>query len=142
VIERNNPAIDVDDLMARIQQEVAKRGVGFEPLVFDGEGTDPRGFDSIEALVNTAQAKAEVRTQWSGRFQVFPFNRFASLQRFCLKALAFLFKDQRHVNFATIQALREMATQERQLTARIAQLEARVEMIEQRDAAGTMGFRL
>jgi len=141
VIERNNPAIDVDDLMARIQQEVAKRGVGFEPLVFDTEGADSRGFDSIEALINTAQAKAEVRTQWSGRFQVFPFNRFASLQRFFLKALAFLFKDQRHVNFAAIQAMREMVAVERQLTLRVAQLEAQVEMLERRNNAGAMEFR-
>jgi hypothetical protein len=140
VIERNNPAIDVDNLMARIQEEVAKRGVGFEPLVFDVEGADSRGFDSIDALINTAQAKAEVRTQWSGRFQFFPFNRSAWLQRWVLKALAYLFKDQRHVNFAAIQALREMVSVERQLTLRVAQLEAQITLLERRDE--TMGFRL
>jgi len=132
VIERNNPAIDVDDLMSRIQQEVAKRGVGFEPLVYDGEVYEGPGFGSIEALINTAQAKAEVRTQWSARFQVFPFNRFAWLQRLLLKALAYLFKDQRHVNFAAIQALREVVALDHDLTQRVRQLEREVRLLERR----------
>ncbi len=140
MIERNNPSIDVDDLMARIQQEVAKRGVGFEPLVLNGEVYDERGFDSIGALINTAQAKAEVRTQWSARFNIFPFNRFAWWQRLFLRALAYLFKDQRHVNFAVIQALREMVLIERELTNRIAELESENRRLESR--IQTLEFRL
>jgi hypothetical protein len=132
VIERNNPAIDVDDLMSRIQQEVAKRGVGFEPLVFDGDGPEKRGFDSIDALINTAQAKAEVRTRWSARFQIFPANRLVWLQRYCLGVLAYLFKDQRHVNFAVIQALREVTATDRELVHRVAQLEGEVRKLERR----------
>ena len=118
--------------MSRIQQEVAKRGVGFEPLVYDGEVYEGPGFGSIEALINTAQAKAEVRTQWSARFQVFPFNRSAWLQRLLLNALAYLFKDQRHVNFAAIQALREVVALDRDLTQRVRQLEREVRLLERR----------
>ena len=140
VIERNNPAIDVDDLMSRIQQEVAKREVGFAPLVFDGETTDGHGFGSIDALINTAQAKSEVRTQWSARFQVFPFNRVAWLQRFFLKVLAYLFKDQRHVNFAVLQTLRELVMIERDLMRQMARLEADVKLLERR--VESLEFRL
>jgi hypothetical protein len=140
MIERNNPAIDVDDLMSRIQQEVAKRGVGFEPLVYDGQVAEGPGFGSIDALINTAQAKAEVRTQWSASFQVFPFNRFAWLQRLLLKALAYLFKDQRHVNFAVIQALRESSAVDRDLVQRVAQLEREIRVLESR--IESLEFRL
>jgi hypothetical protein len=140
VIERNNPAIDVDDLMSRIQQEVAKRGVGFEPTVYNGERMEDRGFESIEALINTAQAKAEVRTQWSARFQVFPFNRLAWVQRLFLKALAYLFKDQRHVNFAILQALRGALKINLELSQRVAQLESEARNLESRIAS--LEFRL
>jgi O-antigen chain-terminating methyltransferase len=140
VIERNNPAIDVDDLMSRIQHEVAKRGVGFEPTVYNGERSEERGFESIEALINTAQAKAEVRTQWSARFQVFPFNRLAWLQRFLLRVLAYVFKDQRHVNFAILQALRGVVKVNLDLTQRVTHLENEVRILESR--IETLEFRL
>ncbi len=140
MIERNNPAIDVDDLMSRIQQEVAKRGVGFEPTVYGGERMEERGFESIEALINTAQAKAEVRTQWSARFQVFPFNRLAWLQRVLLKGLAYLFKDQRHVNFAMLQALRGVLRINLELGQRVTQLENQARILESR--IETLEFRL
>ena len=140
MIERNNPSIDVDDLMSRIQQEVAKRGVGFEPMVYNGERLEERGFEAIEALINTAQAKAEIRTQWSARFQVFPFNRLAWFQRLFLKVLAYLFKDQRHVNFAVIQALRGLIRIDAELTQRVSQLESKVRLLESQ--IETLEFRL
>jgi len=126
--------------MSRIQQEVAKRGVGFEPTVYGGERMEERGFESIEALINTAQAKAEVRTQWSARFQVFPFNRLAWLQRVLLKALAYLFKDQRHVNFAMLQALRGVLRINLELGQRVTQLENQARILESR--IETLEFRL
>ena len=105
MLEHNNPAVDVDDLMARIQQEVAKRGVGYEPVTFNGDGSQPHPLASIEGLLNTAQAKAEVRTKWSGQLRLFPFDRSPKLQGVVLRVLAFVFKDQRHVNFALIAAI-------------------------------------
>jgi len=87
-----------------------------------------------------AQAKAEVRTQWSARFQVFPFNRLAWLQRVLLKGLAYLFKDQRHVNFAMLQALRGVLRINLELGQRVTQLENQARILESR--IETLEFRL
>jgi len=130
MLEHNNPSIDVDDLMARIQQEVAKRGVGFEPVTFSGDIAQPLPLASIEALLNTAQAKAEIRTRWSGQLRIFPFDRSTKLQRLALRALSFLFKDQRHVNFALIAALRESLAVNRGLAARLVALETEMQLLQ------------
>ncbi len=129
MLEYNNPAIDVDDLMSRIQQEVSKRGVGYEPLVLDGDGSQAHPLASIEALLNTAQAKAEVRTKWSGQLNVFPFNRSVRLQQIVLRILAYVFKDQRHVNLSLTQAQRESLVAIRGLLQRVALLEAEVKRL-------------
>jgi O-antigen chain-terminating methyltransferase len=130
MLEHNNPSIDVDDLMARIQQEVAKRGVGYEPMTFNGDGWQPHPLASVEALLNTAQAKAEVRTKWSGRLRLFPFDRSTKLQQLVLGALAYLFKDQRHVNFSLIAAMRESLAVNRGLLQRLVALENEVQRLQ------------
>jgi O-antigen chain-terminating methyltransferase len=130
MLEHNNPAIDVDDLMARIQQEVAKRGVGYEPVTFTGDPSAPLPLASIEALLNTAQAKAEIRTRWSGQLRIFPFDRSPKLQRLALRGLAYLFKDQRHVNFALIASLRESLAVNRGLLRRLILLETEVQRLQ------------
>jgi hypothetical protein len=131
MIDRNNSGIDVDDLMARIQDEVARRSIGFAPSVADSWNGEQRGFGAIEALVNTAQAKSEVRTQWSGRLNFFPFSN-ARVQRFFLQVLAFAFKDQRHVNLALVAAVRESIAINRELATRITVLEAAIRQLEAR----------
>jgi hypothetical protein len=130
MLEHNNPAVDVDDLMARIQQEVAKRGVGYEPLVLDREGSQAHPLASIEGLLNTAQAKAEVRTKWSGQLRVFPLDRSVKLQKLMLRLLAYLFKDQRHVNIALIAALRETLAVNRSLLQRVGALESELQRLQ------------
>jgi hypothetical protein len=116
--------------MARIQQEVAKRGVGYEPVSVTGDIAQPLPLASIEALLNTAQAKAEIRTRWSGQLLIFPFNRSPRLQRLALRALAFVFKDQRHVNFALIAALRESLAVNRGLLRRLVAIETEVQRLQ------------
>jgi O-antigen chain-terminating methyltransferase len=116
--------------MARIQQEVAKRGVGYEPVTYNGDGAQPYPLASIEALLNTAQAKAEVRTKWSGQLRIFPFDRSPKLQRAALAALAFLFKDQRHVNFSLIAAVRQSLAVNRGLVRRLIVLENEVQRLQ------------
>jgi hypothetical protein len=130
MLEHNNPAVDVDDLMARIQQEVAKRGVGYEPLVLDSEGSQAHPLASIEALLNTAQAKAEVRTKWSGQLRIFPIDRSVKLQQLALRTLAYLFKDQRHVNISLIEALRQTLALNRNLMQRVGALEGELQRLQ------------
>lgn len=133
MIERNNPEIDVDELMLRIQREVARRRLGPE---FDaGRASMPRSaIDtiSIESLLAAAQQRAEIRAKWSERLNVFPFNRMGWLQRFALRVFAFIFKDQRQLNFTLIQALREMLQVNRELDERVSTLETQLHMLEKK----------
>ena len=50
---------------------------------------------------------AHIRTAWPHRLSVFPFNASRWLRRAMLRLFAFLFNDQRHVNFALIEAVRQ-----------------------------------
>ena len=127
MIERNNPQIDVDELMLRIQREVARRRLGPE---FDTRHTIAQrtalDTTAIESLLGAAQQRAEARAQWSQRLNVFPLNRMPWLQRFSLRIFNFIFRDQRQVNFTLIQALREMLQINSELDQRVSALEARL----------------
>ena len=121
MIERNTPEIDVDDLMSRIQRDAARWQSG------DAAGREfafvgAQDLSSIEALLNEAAAKAEVRTRWSARIDFF-FLRNRGVQRLLLRILAFVFRDQRHVNLALVAALRAFVVANRELGDRVEALE-------------------
>jgi hypothetical protein len=122
MIENNNPDIDVDDLMSRIQREASRWQSGATSGGPEFSFSDGRDLGSIETLLNDAAAKAEVRTRWSARLDSVPF-RSARIQRFFLRALAFVFRDQRHVNLSLIAALRAFVVANRELTERVTALE-------------------
>ena len=126
MIERNNPAIDVDDVMARIHREVTRRHFGPDIDFLTSAPSSRLDTTAIESHLSVAQTRAQVRTTWSERLNVFPFTAFRGIQRLALRILALLFKDQRHVNFALIGALREMVEINRDLYERIASLERRL----------------
>jgi hypothetical protein len=120
MIENNNPDIDVDDLMSRIQREAVRWQSG--AATGEAELTFAEEMISIEKLLNDAAAKAEVRTRWSGRLD-FVLFRSGFVQRPFLRALAFIFRDQRHVNLSLIAALRAFVIANRELTERVTALE-------------------
>lgn len=76
--------------------------------------------NSLEAFVNTADQKSQVRTQWPSQLAG-PLFCSGRMRKAFLQVLAFIFKDQRHVNEAIIAAFRESISLNRQL---IEQLEA------------------
>ncbi len=114
--------VDVDDVMSRVQDAVAKRSVGITSLTETSRRRSGNAFDAIEPLIEIAQAKSEVRTAWSGRLQNLLFSVPGS-RRLALRLLAFLFRDQRHVNLALTAALREMVAINRELSQRLVALE-------------------
>jgi hypothetical protein len=130
MIERNNPAIDVDDVMARIYRDVTRRHFGADADLLTNPSTSKLDTAMIESHLAVAQTRAEVRTTWSQRFNVFPFSLLRSLQRTALRTFALLFKDQRHVNFALIAGLRETLEINRELHERVAALERRIRRLE------------
>jgi hypothetical protein len=119
--EGDNRRIDVEELVGRIRSDAQSRqpGASSAPVVrADGENV----LNAIEAQLNIASAKAEVRTRWPGSLR-FPLFRVGLVRRPFLKALEFLFKDQRHVNQSLIAAMHELVAVNRALTERVAALE-------------------
>ncbi|MFY9781198.1 MAG: hypothetical protein WAJ85_11915 [Candidatus Baltobacteraceae bacterium] len=91
--------------------------------------------NAVEAFSNIADQKSQIRTQWPSNLgATFPFN-VAAFRKASLKALAFLFKDQRHVNQALVKALREQVSLNRQLIEQVQMLRDDVEMLRM-DAGG------
>ncbi len=134
MIDRNNPAIDVDDLMARIQREVTRRRLGPEADVSFGTPNGKLDTVAIEALLSAARGRAEPRTRLPERLNVFPWNGLRGVQRFALRLFTLLFKDQRQVNFALIDAVRELVQINSGLHDRVTALEESVERLEDANA--------
>ncbi len=135
MIEANNPEINVDELIEKVQDEVAKRKAScieeenYEYMI----NPDKQIIDvsPIEALINNAEFKAQVRTHWPKKFERFPLN-IGWLQKFSLKLYNFLLKEQRVVNFSLSQALRESLALNRQLSEQVAALQMQVNQISDR----------
>jgi O-antigen chain-terminating methyltransferase len=122
MIESNNLEINVDELMQKVRDEVARRhnlslpGNGelnnFNELAF--EKNSP-----IETLLSQAELFSEVPTELPDKFNRFPLSLSQGLQKFVLKLYGFLFKKQRVVNFSLIQAQRESTNLNRKLFDRV-----------------------
>lgn len=138
MLERNNPDLNVDELMKKVHGEVAKRHLRHS--LDDGAATLPAdalaAVASIEAALVVAEEKSQIRARWSGRLNRFPFSASPGLQRLGLRILAFLFKDQRHVNGALIQALRESLSMNARLAEQVDQLRRRVNALDDRVGNG------
>lgn len=132
MIEGNNPEIDVDDLMVRVQGEVSRRRFGPDASLW---AAAPPAIDAtmFEWHLGIAEKRAEVRQRWSQRLKVFPLDRLGWLQTLALRAFNFLFRDQRHVNFALIAAARELLQMNRELHERVSALTERVHHLESRE---------
>ncbi|MFP5268874.1 class I SAM-dependent methyltransferase [Coleofasciculus sp.] len=139
MIEANNPEIDVDELMKKVREEVAKlqnkplwkeksTGINLQP----NNGINLRIISQIQALLNNAESKSQVRTEFPEKLNRFPFTISRDLQRFVLKLYTFLFKEQRAVNFSLIQALRESLALNQQLNQQIAVLQDQIKSMDER----------
>ena len=117
VIESAAPGVNVEELVARVRarvSEIRDRPAGQVPL--DALTLRSSVFiDSLEGHTNIADQKLQIRMQWPSHIgSGFPFG-FQRVRALCLAALAFLFKDQRHVNAALVAAFREQISFNRQL---------------------------
>jgi O-antigen chain-terminating methyltransferase len=130
MLEENNPDIDVDALMARVQHEVLRRQFGEPAPATNGLGTIDTG--AVEGLISSASLRASPRNRWPARLNFFPFN-MAWVQRFSLRALAWLFRDQHAYNAAVVQALRELLTVNARLHASLREMDARIQRLEHRE---------
>jgi hypothetical protein len=129
VLEANNPDIDVDALMARVQREVLHRQFGDAAAVTGG--VDALDTSLLDSLIAAAALRASARNRWPARLSFFPFN-LSLVQRLALRTIAWLFRDQHAFNAALIQALRESVAVDARIHASMRELDARVRRLEQR----------
>jgi hypothetical protein len=126
MLEANNPDIDVDALMARVQHEVLRRQLGEPgPTVHAAASFDT---SAVESLLAAASAHGGPRTSWPSKLRFVP----GPLQRFGLRAIGWLFRDQLAFNASALQALRESVALTARLHAAVRELEARVSRLEDR----------
>ncbi len=139
MIDSDNESIDVDALMDRLRTRVSE-------LRDKRPTSDPLGaralrgnvfINALEAYANIADRKSQIRTQWPSHIgDRFPF-KVEKVRIVSLKMLAFLFKDQRHVNVAIVSALREQISLNRHLVEQIARLRDEVDSLKRTTAADT-----
>jgi O-antigen chain-terminating methyltransferase len=140
MFEANNPEIDVDELMQKIREEVAKLKKDSKielvstPKPFSSLNLKMDNYTSamnaiinyIEGLLKNAESRAISRTKWPDNLNRFPFNFSKGIQKLALKILNFIFKDQREVNFNVINALKESVALNRQLIGQIETLRSQL----------------
>jgi hypothetical protein len=129
MLEANNPDVDVDALMARVQHEVLRRQFGDAPSP-DG-GVASMDTSTLQSLIAAAAVRSSARNRWPGRLQFFPLNlRF--VQRVAFRIMAWLFRDQHAFNAALIDALSESMRVDARTHASMRELEARLRRLEER----------
>lgn len=134
MIEENNPEVNVDELMQKIREEVAKRhsysqlkSTTSKPEIFNMMPSFNPILAEIEALLRNAEFRSEVRKKWPDNLNKFPFNLNKNIQKIPLKILNFFFKDQREVNFNLIRAIKDSVSLNRQLIEQIKSLRAQMD---------------
>jgi len=134
MIESSNANVDVDELMARLRSRVDElRDRPQSQLSISALSLRSSVFiNSLEAHANIADQKTQIRTQWPSNIgSTFPFN-VPTIRQASLKLLAFLFKDQRHVNQALVAACREQVNLNRQLIEQLQLLREEIESLKGR----------
>ncbi len=97
MIAPNNPSVSVDELMTKINEQIAGSRAA---ALLDSEGARSLTADTVtavanmEAIIQTAENASNVRTSWGASLARFPFN-ILPLRAFFLRVLAFIFRDQR-----------------------------------------------
>ena len=127
MIEPNNPEINVDDLMQKVRDEVARHNHPSHSVEEKSNGVNAMSVlntSNIEPLINDAEFNSQASTKWPDKLNRFPFNFSKRLQRFILKLYRVLFKKQRVVNFDLSQALRESLALNRELVEQVITLQA------------------
>ena len=138
MVEENNRNINVDELIQKIRQEVAKRESISQPVNREfrvGAVIVENYINHIEALLHNAEFKSQVRTHWPEKFKRFPFNLTGWLQKFSLKLYNFFRREQRAVNYSLIEALRDAVVLNRNLSEQITALQTQLNGISDRLSA-------
>lgn len=126
-------SVNIDTLIEKIRQEAAKKQtvVRYQPPS-DLDAANRVRSNNIEALLNAAQAKSQIRTDLPAKLQKFPWTVGGSFGKIALKLYSFLFKEQRAVNLSLIQATRETLLLNQNLLKKVAELQAEMSDLQTR----------
>jgi hypothetical protein len=86
----------------------------------------------LEGLISAAAQRGAPRSRWPARLSMFPFN-LRPVQRFCLRVMGWVFRDQQACNAAMVAAMREIASVNVRLHASQRELDARLRRLEHRE---------
>lgn len=129
MIDNGNPDIDVDELMGKIHEQIAAHSVPSLLAGYGGVGADITTLVArIEGSLVAAESSSKVRTTL-GRSQRF-LSRAPALEDLFLRTLSFLFRDQRNVNAALVEALRASLQLNVRLCEDLDRIKLRIEALE------------
>jgi O-antigen chain-terminating methyltransferase len=128
MIESNNPEINVDKLMEKIKEEVAKRKADYRPSRTRSAlsiSSLSNHLNHIEALLQNAESRSLNRTKLPAKYYKLPLAE--KLEKFILKTFNLLFRDQREVNSNLTSAFKQSININRQLITEIEALRSQLD---------------
>ncbi|MBE9166038.1 methyltransferase domain-containing protein [Pleurocapsales cyanobacterium LEGE 06147] len=128
MIESNNPEINVDELMEKIREEVAKRKTDYRPSQTKSSlsiSSLSNHLNQIEALLKNAESRSLTRTKLPAKYYKLPLAE--KLEKFILKTFNLLFRDQREVNYNLTSAFKQSISINRQLITEIEVLRSQLD---------------
>jgi SAM-dependent methyltransferase len=126
VIDIHRPTQDANRLLKRLQDEIQRQHkLDTSPSASLSARIAYRQaqLEHINIILNAATTKTQARTSLPKKLNRIPILGTAKVQRLFLKVYNFLFKEQRTVNLAIVQAVRESATLSQQLSEQTVFLE-------------------
>jgi hypothetical protein len=129
----NSSRVNIDDLMQKIREEASKRQASSRQFSqVESPTTQRLRMSNVEALLNAASAKSQVRTELPGKLKRFPWNISSPFGKTALRIYSFLFKEQRAVNFSLNQALRETLLLNQSLVKKVSELQTEISDLQMR----------
>jgi hypothetical protein len=126
MIRSQNPKIDVAKIEAQVAEELER-----DPQTRSSERLARLAgvvhIRTIENALERAEERSVTRTNWPADLRLFPIDASPSLQRFVLRIVGLLFRDQHEVNAHLVRAQREMVALVENQLERIERLEAQLE---------------
>lgn len=125
--------VNIDSLIDKIRQEAARKQTvsQYQPPANLDAANRIRS-SNIEALLNAASAKSQVRADLPAKLKRFPWSMGGAFGKAALKTYSFLFKEQRAINFSLNQALRETLLLNQSLIKKVAELQAEISDLQMR----------
>ena len=135
MIEEHQPRLSVDELMKKIQNEVAKRKDLAAEYEIPKETKTARNkliLGQVKKFLKAAETRSVIRSKWPDKLNKFPLSISLIIKPFVLKALSALFKDQREVNQNLIAAVKLSLIVNEQLLQEVDRLRVEIEELQNR----------